>query len=181
MVGFELLNVIQSAVSDGDMWRRTKTATAASAAHGRHFVSRGRHFPRRRTTPAPTLPPTTKNNIVASNLSDAAGAAALLGRRPVTLTWLCLIKYLRNDKLAFFLLLVLAQMVLVHDPVGFFGFSIFSEVGVKYEDFLAALLAAAGHNRSCFAGLMPPCFAAALEVAFRLDFSSLSCSCGVGF
>lgn len=187
MISFELLNMIQSAESrSSDMRRRTKTTTAATSTHRGHFVSLAcGHFSRRRTTSTPTLPSTTKNKIVAAKLGADTDTGGLVRGGPIALSGLCLVKNLRNNKLSFFFLFMLAQMVLVHNPVGFFGLSVFSKVRVKNKDFFAALLATIDHNRPRFSGLVPPCFAAAatatLKVAFRLDFSSLSCSCCVSF
>lgn len=68
----------------------------------------------------------------------------------------------------------------MHDPVGLFGFSVLAKICVKDEYFLAPLLLAIYHNRPSLASLVPPCFSP-LQVAFGLDFSSLSSPCCVSF
>lgn len=99
---------------------------------------------------------------------------------PVALAGLGLVEDLGDDELAFFLLLVLSEVVLVHNPVRLLGLPILPEVGVQDQNLLATLLLPVDHHRPRLPGLVPPRLAA-LEIALSLDLATLSCSRRVSF
>lgn len=115
MVRFEVLNVHGMSTVSG-YW---------SNPSRRHVISLGNYLPAGRTTPTTTVSSAAIRGIAAS---FASGCTPV---RPVALSRLSLIKYLGNHKLAFFLFFVLTQVVLVHHPVGLFGFSVFPEICVE--------------------------------------------------
>jgi hypothetical protein len=88
------------------------------------------------------------------------GGAALPGLR--------LEEDLGDDELAVPLLLVGAEVVLVHHPVGLLRLALLAVVGVEDEDLLVAPGPAVGHHRSRLAGLVPPRLAAVDLVAVHL-------------
>lgn len=66
----------------------------------------------------------------------------------------------------------------MHDPVGFFGFSLTAVIGVEDEDFLETFDGAGDENGSGFTGFMPAGFVA---FVVGVDFAAFSSSGGVGF
>ena len=159
MVRFQLLNV-----------NGTVTCYWINPSY-RHFISMWNYF-LWRTTSTTTISPAIR--VTASFTSGCTPF------RPVALSWLCLIEYLWNHKLSFFLFLILTKVVLMHDPVGLFRLSVFPKICVKDKYFLAPFLLAIHHYRPSLPSLVPPCFST-LQVTFGLNFSSLSCPSCVSF
>lgn len=103
------------------------------------------------------------------------------GRIPeerTALSRLCLEENLGHHELAFFLVLVVSEVVLVHHPVGFLGFPLLPVVGVENQYFLVAFHHAFRRHRPRLPGLVPPGF---VPVHVRVHFPSLSCARGIGF
>lgn len=74
---------------------------------------------------------------------------------------------LGDDELAVALLLVGAEVVLVHHPVGLVGLAVLAEVRVEHQDLLAPALPPCDHHRPRLAGLVPPRLPL-VDVAIRL-------------
>uniref|UniRef100_A0A0A8Z188 Uncharacterized protein n=1 Tax=Arundo donax TaxID=35708 RepID=A0A0A8Z188_ARUDO len=104
---------------------------------------------------------------------------AVLGRRrPASaLPRLRLVEHLGHDELAVLLLLVRAQVVLVHHPVGLLGLPLLAVVGVEDQDLLVAVELAVGEHGAGLARLVPPRLAALLV---GLHLPPLPRPCGVG-
>ena len=88
-------------------------------------------------------------------------------RRAATLPGLRLVEDLGHDELALALLLFVAQVVLVHHPVGLVRLAVLAEVGVEHQDLLAPTLLAGDHHRPRLAGLVPPRLAPLLLLLLR--------------
>jgi hypothetical protein len=92
---------------------------------------------------------------------DVRGGDGLLGRRRgAALPGLRLEEDLGDDELAVALLLVGAEVVLVHHPVGLLGLALLAVVGVEHQDLLVPAGPAVGQHRPRLARLVPPRLAA---------------------
>lgn len=166
MIRFQLLLNVQC-MSEACHWINTTNNNRS------HFISVSRNNFLGRATPTSTVSSSTIWQFPTS-FTCCAGTPIW----PVTLPWLCLIKYLWHHKLPFSLLLMLAKMVLMHHPVGLLRLSVFPKVGVEDKDFLAAFLFPIHHHWPGLTCLVPSGFST-LQVTFILDLSSLSCACCV--
>ena len=112
MIRFQLMNIQGSATW---YWRSNWPSSW-------DFVSLRNYF-FRRTTPTTTVSSAAR---VAASFTKGCTSISV-----IALPWLCLIEYLRNHKLSFFLFFMLTKVVLMHDPISLFGSSIFSKIGVE--------------------------------------------------
>ena len=101
---------------------------------------------------------------------DVGGGDGPLGRRRgAALPGLRLEEDLGDDELAVALLLVGAEVVLVHHPVGLLGFALLAVVGVEHQDLLVPAGPAVGQHRPGLARLVPPRLAAAAAAVVPVD------------
>ena len=120
-------------------------------------------FPEAAAT-ATTLVMTDGNKRVAA-AGEGGGrddAGFLPGHGGAALPGLRLEEDLRDDELAVALLLVGAEVVLVHHPVGLLGLALLAVVGVEHQDLLVPARPAVGQHRPRLARLVPPRLPAAV-------------------
>lgn len=94
---------------------------------------------------------------------------------------LCLVENLGNHQLPIFLLLVVAKVVLVHDPVGLLGLPLLPIVGVEHEDLLEALELSFPKHRPRLASLVPPRLTPGLVIVVGVDLPPFAVASGVCF
>ena len=117
----------------------------------------------RRAASAAAIPPTL---LLYCRCCHGGGGGAPFGR-PAALPGLGLVEDLAHHQLPLLLLFEIAEVVLVHHPVGLLRFPLFSIATVQHQDLLAPLLPAVHHYRPRLSGLVPPRLAL-VDVALRL-------------
>ena len=138
-------------------------------------------IPEDATTTTTTLVMAAGNKCVAAAGDGGGGRdddGGLLGHGGAALPGLRLEEDLGDDELAVALLLVGAEVVLVHHPVGLLGLALLAVVCVEHQDLLVPAGPSVGQHRPGLARLVPPRLpsAAAVVAVAAVHLPPLPCT-----
>lgn len=86
-----------------------------------------------------------------------------------TLPGFCLVEYLRDHQLPTLLLIVVAEVILVHDPVRLLRLSLLPVIGVEHKDLLETSELSFHENCPRLARLVPPRLSTSLVLMVHVD------------